>query len=62
MYVNKQNSEYALGPKYAKILNMEKSGTREGSHYANVTQRYEYARAYLDRALNISRVLNLPRF
>ena len=22
MYLNKQDSEYALGPKYAKILNM----------------------------------------
>ena len=37
MYVNKQNSEYASGPKYPEILNMEKSWTLQSSQYSNVT-------------------------
>ena len=41
--LNKQNSEYASGPKYAKILNMTKFWLWQGSQYASVTQRPEYA-------------------
>ena len=40
----KQDSEYTLGPKYAKILNMAKFWIWQGSLYASVTQRSEYAR------------------
>ena len=54
MYLNKQNSEYASGLKYAKILNMLKLWIRQCSKYANVTQRSEYARICLDKVLNIS--------
>ena len=32
----------------------------QGFQYANVTLYSEYARIYLDRALNTSRVLNMP--
>ena len=73
MYLNKQNSEYASGLKYAKILNMLKLWIRQCSKYANVTQRSEYARICLDKVLNISwvqdsayarihRVLNMYEF
>ena len=48
--------EYASGPKYGKVLNWE------GSQYASVTRRSEYARICLDRVLNISRVLKIPGF
>ena len=48
MCLNKQDSEDASGPKYAKILSMA------GSQYASVTLRSEYARVCLDRVLNIS--------
>ena len=41
---NKQDSEYACGPKYTKILNMGKFWIRHGSQYASVTQRSEYAK------------------
>ena len=41
---------------------MAKFCTWKCSQYANVTQRSEYARKYFDRALNISRVLNMPGF
>ena len=47
--------------KYAKILNMVKFWIRQGSQYANVTKRSEYARICIDRVL-ISRVLNMPGF
>ena len=36
MYLNKQDSEYALGPKYAKILNMAKFWIWQDSQYASV--------------------------
>ena len=58
----KQDSEYALDPKYAKILNMAKFCTWQVSQYTNVTQRSEYPRTCLDRTQNISRVLNMPGF
>ena len=41
---NKQDSEYALGPKYAKILNMAKFWTWQSTQYANITQRSEYVK------------------
>ena len=44
MYLNKQDSEQASGPKYAKILNMAKFSVWQGSQCASVTQRSEYAR------------------
>ena len=43
MCLDKQDSEYALGPKYAKILNMASLGIWQGSQYASVRQRSEYA-------------------
>ena len=51
---NKQDSEYASGPKYAKILNMDKFWKRQDSQNTSVTQRSEYAKICLDRVLNIS--------
>ena len=54
MYLNKQDSEYALGPKYAKILNMAKFWIWQDSQYASVTQRSGYVRICLGRVLNIS--------
>ena len=56
MCLNKQDSEYALGPKYGKILNMQ------GSQYVSVTQCSEYARICLGRVLNMFWVLNVPGF
>ena len=70
MCLNKQYSEYASGPKYAKILNMA------GFQYVSVTQCSEYARmswqnseyilrSKYARVLNIQelhRVLNMPQF
>ena len=49
-----QDSEYASGLKFAKILNMAEFSICERS------QRSEYARICLDRVLNISWVLNMP--
>ena len=37
MCQNKQDSEYATGPKYDKILNMVKFWIWQGSQYASVT-------------------------
>ena len=62
MCLYKQDSEYAWGSKYAKILNMEKFLIWQGSQYANVTQRSGYARICLDKALNMSWVLNMLGF
>ena len=45
--LNKQDSEYACGPKYAKILNATNFWIWQGSQYASVTQRSEYARICL---------------
>ena len=60
--LNKHDSEYALSPKYSKILNMVKFWIWYGSRYAYLKQRSGYARIYLDKVLNISRKLNLPVF
>ena len=57
--LNKQDSEYASGPKYAKILNIAKLWIWHGSQYTSCRQRSEYIRICLDRVLNISRVLNM---
>ena len=62
MSLNKQDSEYAEGPKYAKNLNTEKFGIWQISQYASVTQRSEYVRICLGRVMNISWVLNMPGF
>ena len=59
MCLNKHDSKYALGPKYAKMLNMEKFCTWQGSQYGNITQHSEYATVCLDRVLGIYRVLNI---
>ena len=44
MCLDKQDSEYASGPKYGKILNMP-----QGSQYRSVPWPFEYARICLDR-------------
>ena len=62
MCLNKHDSEYASGPKYARLLNMSKFWIWQGSQYGNVTQRSEYARKCFDRVLNISWVLNMAEF
>ena len=62
MCLNTQGSEYSLGPKHAKILNMGKFGIWQGSQHASVTQRLEYARICLGRVLNKSWILNMPGF
>ena len=41
MYLNKQDSKYTSGPKYAKILNMVKFWKWQGSQYASVIQGSE---------------------
>ena len=48
MCLNKQDSEYAWCPKYAKILNMA------GFSIWSVMHCSEYARICFDRVLNIS--------
>ena len=45
MWLNRQ--EYALGCKYAKILNMAKFWIWQGSQYVRVLQRSEYVRIVL---------------
>ena len=40
MCLNKQDSEYTLGPKYAKLL--KKFWISQGSHYVSFTQFSEY--------------------
>ena len=57
MCLYKQDSEYAWGPKYAKILNMAGFST-----ICSVTQRSEYVTICLDRVMNISQVLDMPGF
>ena len=57
--LNEQGSEYTLGLKCVKILNMAKFWTWQGSHNARVTQRSEQARICLNRVLDVSPVLNM---
>ena len=46
-------SEYASGPKYAKILNMAKFLIWQGSQYSSVKHRSEFAIICLDRFLGL---------
>ena len=46
------NKQDALGLKNAKILNKEKFWIWQGSQYASVTQRSEYASIWPGRVLN----------
>ena len=62
MCLSKHDSEYASGSIHAKLLNMVKLWIWQGSQYASVTQRSEYARICLHKALNIPWVLNMPGF
>ena len=62
MCLNKQNFEYASGPKYAKILIMARFWIWQGSQYASVSQRFAYGRICLYRVLNIPWVQNMPGF
>ena len=60
--LNKQDSEYALDPKYMTILSIAKLWICQASQKASVTQHSEYATICLDRVLNISWVLKCQRF
>ena len=62
MCLNKQDSEYALDPKYAKIVNMTKFWIWQVSQYGSIMQHSEYAIRCLGRVLNISCILNAPGF
>ena len=67
MCLNKQDSEYASGPKYAKILNIAKFLIWQGSQYASVTQDSEYVRIFLNISEYIScskyaKILNIAAF
>ena len=62
MSLNKQDSEYASGPKYANVFNMAKFWIWQDSQYVSATQRSEYARKCFDKILNISWVVNMPVF
>ena len=78
MFPNKQDSDYAYGPKYHKTLNMTKFWIWQGSQYPSVSRRSEYARICLAwqsseyitgsecaSILNMKqlyRVLNMPQY
>ena len=62
MRLYEQDSKYTLVPKYAKFLNVVKFWIWQGSQYANVTQRSEYARICLERVQNVFEVINMPGF
>ena len=47
VFLNKQDSEYAYGTKYATILNSVKFWIWQGSQYASVSQGFEYATIFL---------------
>ena len=51
MCLNKQDSEYVLGPTYAKNLNMAKFWMWQVSQYTSVTQHSEHGRICLGRVL-----------
>ena len=57
-----EDSRYASGHKYAKILNMAKLWISQSSQYETAKQHSEYYRICLGRVLNISCVPNVPRF
>ena len=52
MYLYKQDSKY-VGSYICQNFEMGKLWIRQGSRYASVTQRSEYARICLGRVLNI---------
>ena len=58
----KQDPEYASRPNYAKIPKTTNFRIWQGSEYASVTQRSEYAKICLDRVLNIILVANMSEF
>ena len=60
MCLIKQDSKYALGPKYARICQSSEYG--RVFQYAGVTQYSKYSRIRLHRVLKISWVLIMPRF
>ena len=62
MGLNKQDSEYAWGPKYANVFNMAKFWIWQDPQYVRATQRSEYARKCFDKILNISWVVNMLVF
>ena len=47
MCLYKQDSEYALGPNYAEILNMAKFRIWQGSQYATQSYHSEYTKCAL---------------
>ena len=53
MPLNKQDSEYAWCPKYAKVLYIGKFWMLQASEYAMVTQLFEYAIAEFQVYLGI---------
>ena len=64
-WLYKQDSEYASGPKYAKILVMAKFWIWQSSQYANVTQRFEYTRICLEfwmYGFKYARIVNMVGF
>ena len=60
--LKKQDSEYALGPTYARILNMTRFWIWQGFQYVTIKQGSDYARISLDSVLNIARGLNMSGF
>ena len=48
MYLLKQDSEYAFGPKYGKVLNVPEFWIWQGSEYARVTQISKHATIWLN--------------
>ena len=58
----KQDPEYASRPNYAKILKTTNFQIWQGSEYASVTQRSEYAKICLYRVLNIILAPNMSEF
>ena len=63
MSLNKQDSEYAEGPKYAKILNTEKFRIWQSSQYASITQHSEYARIWSNSEYaRVTKGSNMPQY
>ena len=62
MPLNKQDSEYAWCPKYAKVLYIGKFWMLQASEYAMVTQLFEYARRCHCRVPSMSWDLHIQGF
>ena len=73
--LNKQDSGYVSGPRYAKILNITNFWRWQGSQHESVKERSEYASIRLDRLgflgskyvrilsmQELHRVLNMPEY